>query len=122
MADDRCRDCNLPIRKVRLGTYKGVQFPVDFRPTPQGEYAVLGPDTAAYVKYDERTKFIGSLYTDHRRTCPANKGEPAKPLFPKIRIVCDACSAEHQIVDDETAREIAGKFISEHAACRRKAS
>jgi hypothetical protein len=128
MADDRCKDCDRHIRLARVHGWSnnpgGVQVPFDYAPSPQGEYAMVGPETAVYRKQEERLDLGVPLYTDHRRTCTAAKttDDPMRPLFPKIRMICDECQAEKQLVDDESAHQLADKFISEHAGCRRKAS
>lgn len=128
MADDRCKDCDRHIRLARVHGWSnnpgGLEVPFDYTPSIEGEYAMVGPETAVYVKQEERGDIALRLYTDHRRTCPATKTtvDPMRPLFPKIRIVCDACETEKQLVDDESARQLADKFIQDHAACRRKAS
>lgn len=125
MADDRCRDCARPIRMATLASWNGARFPIDYTPTPEGVYAVLGPDDAVYVKPEERSKFFGALYTDHRRTCPkrsADAADPNRPLFPDIAIVCHKCQGDRTIVDLESVVQVAQQFANEHAECRRKAS
>jgi hypothetical protein len=115
MADTKCRDCERPIRIVSLATWNGQRIAVDYRPSDGGEYAILGPDTAAYVKAADRPRFAGTLYQDHKRTCPVK----AK-LFPNMRIVCDECKRECQITDSQTARQTAERFFDDHATCRKK--
>jgi hypothetical protein len=123
MSDERCTECSKPIRIVSLGTWNGVRFPIDFTPTSNGEYAVLGPDTAAYVSFDRRSNFEGTLYADHRRTCPKRKADDLvdRPLFANVNIRCDSCQSTSALSPEaDAARDGAEKFIADHINCRKR--
>lgn len=121
----RCNDCSRPIRLVRLGTWNGALFPIDFSPSKTGgEYAVLGTDTAAYVKVEDRGGFVGPLYADHRRTCPTRTASSIavdRPLFANVNIRCESCRESRALSPEaDAARDGADKFIADHINCRRR--
>ena len=127
MSSDHCADCQRPIRIVRVWGWEhrdGLKIPIDYVKSPQGEYSVMGPDTAMYIKIEDRASFQGPLYTDHRRSCPKTKPIDDRPQFVKIRVECEGCKLEHaEISEPESAKKAFAKFIQEHINCRgRKAS
>lgn len=126
-----CADCQRPIRLARIwgwdnGRDGSTRIPLDYAKSIDGEYAVLGPETAVYVKTDERAKYAGGLYTDHRRTCTKarSKADPDRPQMAKVRIACGVCQKSASSWSEAPdALKAAQNFIADHINCRgRKAS
>lgn len=96
MSSHHCADCQCPVRVVRVWGWDNVKdgtvtITLDYVKSPDGAYAVVGPDTAKFIETDKRAAFGGPLYTDHRRTCSKVKEQPKQP--PTIEMACDACGA-----------------------------
>jgi hypothetical protein len=131
MNSDHCADCQRPIRIVRVsGWDKGpkdgsFKIPLDYVKQLDGDYAVAGPETAIFIKEEDRATFKGPLYTDHRRTCPRkNDVDPDRPPLADVSVQCLSCmKLEHVSGPADFVKKLAESFLGEHIDCRgRKAS